>query len=136
MTWGTIIEIIRQIHLDFFRRFPYLPRDLTLVTRFEFPKTLGLDSEWDQIHFPPMIREEEVSMLELHPVERVLLEGPLSPNEQIPWRREADRALIWKQVLMLEREWLAQMQLTTVEPQKLIENAFSTLLKGEVNHEA
>ncbi len=101
LSWGEIINSIRSLHMRFYQNFPYEYKDITLKTEFVFPQSLGSFGDWSPL--------EAIDIVELHPVERKLLEGPLSPNEEISVALESEVSFIFKQILLLEREWLAQM---------------------------
>jgi|GEM_PF-3391133 len=108
MIWGEVLNAVRGLHLeqvDAFRIAPQmLSRDVELESAkgFPFPESTECFEEWEWISIP----EALVHSLELHPVERALIEGPLLPIEGILIRDETQWQKLGDAILNLEKEWL------------------------------
>jgi hypothetical protein len=84
MIWGDFINQIRLLHSELLDHFQIQPTRFTADIElnsisFPFPESTGEYGEWETPVFPEKIMEA----LEFHPVERVLLEGPLLPIQEI-----------------------------------------------------
>jgi len=108
MIWGEVLNAVRGLHLeavDAFRIAPQtLSRDVELDSArdFPFPESTECFEEWEWMAIPEALQDA----LELHPVERVLIEGPLLPIEGILIRDEAQWQKLGDAIFALEKEWL------------------------------
>lgn len=123
ISWGEIINQVREIHIKFYQAFPYDFQEVELRNKFEFPATLDAYTDWEPLEIPRNLDDQAIDAIELHAVERKLLEGALSPNEHISISNENELSFVMKQILMLEREWLMQMNLLRPEVQTYLEQS-------------
>jgi hypothetical protein len=120
MIWGEIINTVRNLHAEFFEAFrpqwkDYSPVELNSDS-FPYPAETGDYGEWE----PPIFPESMMELLELHPVERVLLEGPLLPIQEVTI--EAPQWIqIQNAILQLEKQFLQQMKYHQPEKSEFIE---------------
>jgi len=108
MIWGEVINAVRSLHLKMLDEYNWTPTFIGnevkfSESKFHFPKSKGNFSDWHEKSIP--------DALEMHAVERVLLEGPLLPVEQIAIQNESEATIIFKQILFLEREWLQKQNI-------------------------
>ncbi len=120
MIWGDFIRLLRELHEEMFSylKIPHsaAEADVTLdASAFPFPRSRNdfSDEEWFGHD------------LELHPVERVLLEGPLLPIERVELTAEAMQAL-HQAILALEKDWLTQTRRLNAESEKFLESTLQT----------
>ncbi len=117
MIWGEFINQIRNLHLELLDQYAILPStyisDIELTTDgFPYP-TAGDDyGDWET----PALPEKILEALEMHPVERVLIEGPLMPIQEVVITPENWESL-FTAVINLETEWLKKAKL--FNPEKL-----------------
>ena len=117
LSWGEIVLTLRGLHLDFFNfseiNFSTFTQNIELSGRssFPFPTVTGEFQDWDWDDREPPLQEA----LEMHPVERVLLEGPLLPIEVIQIDSMMQLNQMENILLNLEREWLEKLNLFTEE---------------------
>jgi hypothetical protein len=121
MIWGDFINHIRTMHAECIEAFGIHPsvfsHDIELNSgAFPFPAEGDDFGEWDGAEFPSAIQEA----LELHPVERVLMEGQLMPIHEIKIR-EHDWAPLQQAILELEKDWLQKTKLFTPEKFSFVE---------------
>ena len=121
MIWGQIINEVRSLHLEFLDQYSISPHqfssDIELtVEQFPFP-TLGENFEdWETTILPEKIQEA----LELHAVERALIEGPLLPIQEVLIQNHEWETLILA-ILGLEKDWMIKTKLFTDEKYSFIE---------------
>lgn len=121
MIWGEFINQIRVLHSEFLDHFPIQPASFTADVElssefFPFPESTGEFGEWD----PPAFPEKILEALEFHPVERVLLEGPLLPIQEVSLHHE-NWDQIFKAILRLEIEWMTKAKIHSEDKQLFIE---------------
>ena len=117
MIWGEFINQIRNLHLELLDQFSIQPAlftgDVELQSEgFPFPEAGDDFGEWET----PALPEKIMEALEFHPVERVLLEGPLMPIQEVVIHADQWEKL-FQAVMNLEKEWLTKTKL--VSPEKL-----------------
>jgi hypothetical protein len=118
MIWGEFINQIRNLHLELLDQFSIQPitftGDVELQSEgFPFPETGDDFGEWET----PVLPEKILEALEFHPVERVLLEGPIMPIQEVLINPDQWESL-YQAVMKLEKEWLTKTKL--LSPDKLI----------------
>jgi len=101
MTWGDLLKQITSLHLQFLEHFPL---DYTESVKLErrilpFPEPQHIDQNyrWNLISEDPRIL--------FHPLERALLEGPISPNETFRFRSPAHCKLFFETLCVCDQEW-------------------------------
>lgn len=106
MIWGEVIQEIRRFHLALVEQVPTLFKphspDLTLEPAVAFPASTGDMDDWNPDHLPSSMAE----WIEFHPVERVLLEGPLLPIEKVAFPTEHEFGNFASSIIELERNWI------------------------------
>ena len=128
MIWGELINGIRNLHFEFLNQFE-LPVQVFLkeveLTRenFPYPPSAHEFGDWEPAHFPASINDG----LEMHPVERVLLEGPLLPLEQVVLKSETQSSELFIAILNLEVEWIQKVGIFTPEKQNFFEQTIKNL---------
>lgn len=115
MIWGELVDQLREVHLGFLDRFGIHPRAFLqecelLCDDFPFPTASEEYGDWSPAEIPEKIAEA----IELHPVERVLLEGPILPIQEVRLN-QAEWNRISETLIRLERQWLSQARLLTDE---------------------
>lgn len=115
MIWGDLINQLRMLHLELMDRFAIQPRaflqDVELnADDFPFPEATEEFGEWN----PPFLPEKIEESIEFHPVERVLMEGPLMPIQEVQLAPPQWDSL-YSALLRLEREWLTKTKLHSPE---------------------
>jgi hypothetical protein len=121
MIWGQVINSVRSLHLELLDHFAIPPAqfntDVELSTEgFPFPIAGENFEEWETVVLPDKIQEA----LELHAVERALIEGPLLPIQEIIIKDEEWEPLILA-ILRLEKEWLGKIKLHQEDKYSFIE---------------
>jgi hypothetical protein len=125
MIWGEVVNAVRSLHLEMMDQFQIQPRtyaqDIELIGARDitFPDSSENFEEWDWPEIPPGIQEA----LELHPVERALLEGPLLPIESVKIIDEAHLESLLQTVIALEKEWLEKARIHSPEKFLFIEQS-------------
>jgi hypothetical protein len=125
MIWGEVINAVRSLHLELIEQFQLplktLTQDLELESakNFIYPGSTENFEEWEWISLPEPVQEA----LELHPVERALIEGPLLPIECIRIRDHAEMQAIYEAVFALEKEWLEKARVTSPDKTLFIEHS-------------
>jgi hypothetical protein len=127
MIWGEIINATRRLHQDFLD-YSHTPlktfiQDQTLPSSagFPFPEAAIDYADWEPVEFA---NSEIQEALELHPVERVLLEGPILPIQMVSMNAKLlDN--IYLRILKLETEWCQSVQLDTDLNFQFIEQTFA-----------
>lgn len=121
MIWGDFINQIRNLHLELLDRYEIKPSSFTVdvelnVSNFPFP-TAGDDyGEWET----PQLPEKIMEAIEFHPIERVLLEGPLLPIQEVLISTQQWN-LLFQAMMKLENEWLNKMKIDSPERITFIE---------------
>lgn len=121
MIWGEFVTQIRNLHSELLDQHSIQPQqfliDLELATEgFPFPVSSDDYGEWN----PPLFPEKIQEALEFHPVERVLLEGPLLPIQEVVIPSEAWEHL-FQAIFNLEKEWLQKSGLFSPERLTFVE---------------
>jgi hypothetical protein len=121
MIWGEFINQLRCLHVDFSDAFrihaSVFTHDVELDSQaFPYPSEAEDFGDWNPPRFDPALEES----LELHPVERVLMEGPLLPIHDLNLK-EQDWAALQGAILALEKQWLEKNKLFTAEHFDFIE---------------
>ena len=120
MIWGEVVNAVRSLHLEMMEQFQIQPKlfqtdfELESSKRLVFPNSTGDFEEWEWITLPDAIQEA----LELHSVERALVEGPLMPIEQVKIQNQDEMNALYDSVLRLEKEWLEQARISS--PDKIL----------------
>ncbi len=131
MIWGEIINPVRKLHLELAREFsiPHalLAKDIELdPSGIPFPEAVDDFDEWQEIPLPAEMQD----LIPLHPVERVLLEGPLLPIQLVRFESASAIERLFAAILSLEKEWLRQHRLLTPDKIRFLENfSAATALK-------
>lgn len=129
MIWGEVLNAVRSLHLEFIEQFHIQPKtftqdlELESAKRFPFPESTEQFGEWEWVTLPETIQDA----LELHPVERALIEGPLLPIESVRIRDEKQLQDLQDAIFELEKEWLEKSRLSS--PDKLLMMEQSLKLK-------
>ena len=115
MIWGDFINQLRALHVDFLDAFQIhhsvCSHDVELnANGFPFPNDAGDFDDWIPNRYPPELEES----LELHAVERALIEGPLMPIQMVELK-EIDWKALESAILALEKDWLEKNRLFTPE---------------------
>jgi hypothetical protein len=115
MIWGEFINQLRALHVDFLDEFQIhhsvCAHDVELSSAgFPYPKDAGDFDEWTPVRHAPQLEES----LELHSVERVLIEGPLMPIQTVDLK-DVDWSALETAILGLEKQWLEKNRLFTAE---------------------
>lgn len=116
MIWGEIVNTVRQFHCDFFQEFHLDPRLCTKETElntadFPYPTQVDDFDEWNEFIPPP----EWEDILPLHPVERILVEGPLLPIQKLEFHSKSEVDVLFAAILSLHKEWCLAHKLSTPE---------------------
>lgn len=117
MIWGEFVSQIRSLHADFIEQFQLKPAQILAPAElnsepFPYPANAEDYGEWNPPEFPEPMNEA----LELHPVERVLLEGPLLPIQEVKIENHQWTDL-QNAILDLEKEFLRQTRMN--QPEKI-----------------
>ena len=110
MIWGDVINQVRSLHLEMISQ---IKIDPTLILEslsfqnepFSFPKPSGNFNDWIPLPVP--------EILEFHPVERFLIEGPLLPMDEFQFQNETEAAMAFQQIFELEKKWLQALQINS-----------------------
>jgi hypothetical protein len=113
MIWGEFINQLRALHVDFLDEFQIhhsvCTHDVELTSSdFPYPKDAGDFDEWTPVRHAPQLEES----LELHSVERALIEGPLMPIQTVDLK-DVDWGTLESAILGLEKQWLEKNRLFT-----------------------
>lgn len=123
LVWGDFINSIRQFHEEFWMKFPFPKKQVTLFSTFHFPPTSGEQGDW----YPWEPQWVQPEVIELHPVDRILMEGPIMPFEVVRLKTPTDVSFLVKQVHQLEREWLAEVGFLKPDSQAFLEQKMHEL---------
>ena len=127
MIWGEIINSLRSIHLSLTQEFEIDPKcfledvDFKNLAPFPFPKEIDDFDEWNELIPSPALED----LLPHHPVERVLLEGPILPIQKIEFYSKKEITNLFQSILACELLWAGQLNLLTPEMKKYLERACS-----------
>jgi hypothetical protein len=108
MIWGEVVNSVRSLHLGLIHEFSLDPKlflkdvELKNGVHLHFPEALDDFDEWDELIPPPSLED----VLPIHPVERVILEGPLLPIQKVNFNSQAELELLFQSIFILEKEWL------------------------------
>lgn len=125
MIWGEVLNAVRSLHLELIEQFQIQPKAFTQdielegAKHFPYPESTEDFEEWEWIHLPETIQDA----LELHPVERALIEGPLLPIERVLIRDEKQFQALQDAVFNLEKEWLEKARLSSPDKLLMIEQS-------------
>lgn len=125
MIWGEFVNAVRSLHLDLLDQFQIQPKsflqdiELESAKNFPFPESTENFDEWEWITLPPAIQDA----LEMHSVERTLLEGSLLPIEGIRIQNVAQMQALYDAVFALEIEWLEKARLSSPDKTLFIEQS-------------
>jgi hypothetical protein len=119
MIWGEIIQELRLYHHALIDHAPALRKPHSLDLQLVFPESLlpkptGEMMEWSDspIYSGPnqLIEPDLADWLELHPVERALIEGPLLPIQQIRFASTDAFSEFIHALIELETKWLLSIR--------------------------
>jgi len=122
MIWGEVINLVRHIHLGLLQEFSLEPtllmKDIELkgASDFVFPDAVDDFEEWDELVPSPSLED----ILPHHPVERVLLEGPLLPIQKVKFHSLKEAEKLFENVLKLEKEWASELKILTPDFEKFL----------------
>jgi hypothetical protein len=107
MIWGELVNSVRNLHLHLVQDFAVDPalytRDIPVAeVPIPFPESVDDFEEWEE----PAVPADLQDLLPLHPVERVMIEGPVLPIQIIRFRNVREIRSLFDAVLILEKEWL------------------------------
>ena len=110
MIWGEVIQEIRRFHLALVelsstRLKPHSPELALDGASVPFPSATGDMDDWNEDHLPASIAE----WIEFHPVERVLLEGPLLPIEKVNFPTNQEFTMFANSIVELEKNWMKRI---------------------------
>jgi hypothetical protein len=116
MIWGEIVNSVRRIHFDFLNEFGIDPRlclkDVPLTTEgFPYPEQIDDFDEWNEYIPSPEVED----ILPLHPVERILIEGPLLPIQKVAFHSKSEVDVLFASLLGLQKEWCEKLNITSPE---------------------
>ena len=123
MIWGEVVNSVRSIHLSLLHEFSIDPKLFLKDVEFAdveiliFPRQLDDFDEWDEL-IPAQALED---ILPFHPVERVLLEGPLLPIQKVEFQSRIELEALFRQVLYFEKEWMKHFRLLDPSIEKFLE---------------
>ena len=123
MIWGQVINSVRSVHLELLDQYSIIPTllsaDLELSSdEFPFPAAGDEFDDWETLPISEKIQEA----LEFHAVERVLIEGPLLPIQEVILNdQEWDK--LFRAIVLLETQWLKLTKLFSDEKVLFIENS-------------
>lgn len=123
MIWGELITQIRNLHLELLDQYSLQPtcfsQDMELQAEgFPYPASNGEYGDWEPTEIPAKIAEA----LEFHAVERVLLEGPLLPIQEVNISSDHWEPL-YQAIFKLEVEWLQKAKLSSPDKLTFIEQS-------------
>jgi hypothetical protein len=120
MIWGEIVNQVRNLHADFLDEFHPQTKSFSSVEleadSFPYPADSGEYGEWE----PSPNSHVQMEVLELHPVERVLLEGPLLPIQEVKLQG-SEWNLLEQAILELEMQFLQKTKLHQPEQKEFIQ---------------
>jgi len=126
MIWGEIVNSVRSVHLSLLHEFAFDPKVMLKDVEFSedpatfpFPKELDDFDEWDELLPIPALED----ILPLHPVERVLLEGPILPIQKVEFQSKIELEGLFISILNYEKEWASKLKLMTPSMEKFLERA-------------
>lgn len=124
MIWGEIVNSVRSFNYDFLSEFRLDPKlclkEMQLAAAdFPYPEQIDDFDEWNE--FIPGNGLEDI--LPLHPVERVLVEGPLLPIQKIDFNSKSEVDVLYAAIFSLQKEWCDQLKLTTPERMLFLEKS-------------
>lgn len=130
MIWGDWINLLRQLHYAFWLKYPVEPKNISLFTPFHFPKATHTLGEWHPWEPQGLTApSSHMEFLESHPVERILLEGPLLPLQFVQFKSPNDLMALIHQLYTLEQEWLTEVGYLKPEAQTELEHLFQLFQK-------
>jgi hypothetical protein len=123
MIWGEVINALRNLHRDLVVEFSVPPalfsEDRELQREIVvFPAALDDFDEWIE----PVFEEPLAELIPLHPVERVLVEGPLLPIQKIKFASKAEIDALFASMISLEKEWFTKCGIASLDKTQYIEN--------------
>ncbi|MBC7397468.1 MAG: hypothetical protein H7333_08490 [Bdellovibrionales bacterium] len=116
MIWGEIVNTVRRLNFDFLNEFSIDPRvclkEMSLRSDdFPYPEQVDDFDEWNE--FIPSPELEDI--LPLHPVERILVEGPLLPIQKVNFHSKSDVDVLYAAILSLQKEWCEKLFISSPE---------------------
>lgn len=130
MIWGELVDQLREVHLGFLDQFGIHPRAFLQDCEIhcdDFPYPAASEDYGDWI--PAEIPEKIAEAIELHPVERILLEGPILPIQEVRLN-QAEWNRILETLIRLERQWLSQTRLLNEESYQYFETQIRTRIQN------
>lgn len=123
MIWGEVINSVRKLHLDLLREFSLSPRSLSVALeldaeRISFPEAVDDFDEWQELTAEGELQD----LIPLHPVERVLLEGPLLPIHLVRFRSRREIENLFSAIASLEKDWLEKSRALSPDKAQFIDN--------------
>jgi hypothetical protein len=129
MIWGEVVNSVRSVHLSLLHEFSFDPKLILKDVEFSkdpaafpFPAELDDFDEWDEL--VPVHALEDI--LPLHPVERVLLEGPILPIQKVNFTSKIELEGLFITILNYEKEWAKSLKIMTPAMEKFLERAFAS----------
>jgi hypothetical protein len=128
MIWGEVVNSVRSIHLSLIHEFALDPKlilkdvEFTTSPVFPFPKEIDDFDEWDELLPVPALED----ILPLHPVERVLLEGPILPIQKVEFQNRGELEELFHTIFAYEKEWSQKLKVLTPSTEKFLERACAT----------
>jgi hypothetical protein len=129
MIWGEVINSVRSAHLSLIHEFNIDPKiflnDIEFTrakTEFPFPQEIDDFDEWDELLPVPALED----ILPLHPVERVLLEGPILPIQKIQFQSKIELDGLFITILNYEKEWAEKSKIMTPAIEKFLERIYAS----------
>jgi hypothetical protein len=123
MIWGEVINALRNLHRDLVVEFSVPPARYAEDRELKrdvvaFPSALDDFDEWIE----PTLEEHLSDLIPLHPVERVLVEGPLLPIQKIAFSSKSEIDALFATIISLEKEWFEKSGLASTDKIQYIEN--------------
>jgi hypothetical protein len=125
MIWGEVVNSVRSIHLSLLHEFSIDPKLFLKDIEFAdaetliFPRQVDDFEEWDEL-IPAQALED---ILPFHPIERVLLEGPLLPIQKVEFQSKVELEELFRSILHFEKEWAKHFKLLAPPTEKFLERA-------------
>ncbi len=124
MIWGEIVNSVRRFNFDFLNEFSLDPKiylkEMSLKSDdFPYPEQVDDFDEWNE--FIPSSELEDI--LPLHPVERVLVEGPLLPIQKVAFHSKSEVDVLFASIFSLQKEWCEKLKISSPERLQFIEKS-------------
>jgi len=123
MIWGEVINALRNLHRDLVVEFSVPPARYSEDRELKrdsvvFPEALDDFDEWIE----PPLEEALAELIPLHPVERVLVEGPLLPIQKISFSSKGEIDALFAAIIALEKDWFQKAGLVSSDKIQYVEN--------------